>query len=305
MSRIAIVGVGRVGGAVAYALMLGSMAKELLLIDIDVELREAQLRDLADVGYSCNSRTRVRGASYRDAAQCDIIVFTAETMVTRGQTTLDFTYRNISILREVLDATITFKPDAILLIACSPVDLLTTLAQRLSKLPASQVIGTGTFLDSVRLRGMISDQIGVAAKSIDIHVLGVQGESQTVAWSAATIGGMPIDKCISPEVLKRNELERESTEHSLGVARARGTFPMGIGLVVASLCSSILLDKRNIRPVSHWQPDTGCCFSTPVIIGRKGVVGTILFPLSEAEGLEVRQAVEGLKITVNRVDGIN
>jgi L-lactate dehydrogenase len=84
MTRIAVVGVGRVGGAIAYALMLGSMAKELLLIDIDVELREAQIRDLADVGYACNSRTRVRGASYRDAAQCDIIVFTAETMVTRG-----------------------------------------------------------------------------------------------------------------------------------------------------------------------------------------------------------------------------
>ncbi|KAK6850386.1 lactate dehydrogenase [Apiospora arundinis] len=80
---------------------------------------------------------------------------------------------------------------------------------------------------------------------------------------------------------------------------------MGIGSVVASLCSSILLDKRNIRPVSHWQPDIGCCFSTPVIIGRKGVVGTILFPLSEAEELEVRQAVEGLKITVSRVEGIN
>ncbi|KAK8012027.1 protein DnaJ subfamily C member 9 [Apiospora arundinis] len=305
MTRIAVVGVGRVGGAVAYALMLGSMAKELLLIDIDVELREAQIRDLADVGYACNSRTRVRGASYRDAAQCDVIVFTAETMVTRGQTTLDFTYRNISILREVLDATIPFKPDAILLIACSPVDLLTTLAQRLSKLPASQVIGTGTFLDSVRLRGMISDQIGVAAKSIDVHVLGVQGESQTVAWSAATINGMPIDKCVPPKALKRDELKRKSMEHSLGVTRAKGTFPMGTGSVVASLCSSILLDKRSIRPISHWQPDVECCFSTPVIIGREGIVDTILFPLSEAEELEIRQAVERLKITVDRVDGTN
>ena len=126
-----------------------------------------------------------------------------------------------------------------------------------------------------------------------------------MAWSAATIGGMPIGKCISPKVLKREELERESTERSLGVARARGTFPMGIGSVVASLCSSILLDKRTIRPVSHWEPDTGCCFSTPVIIGRNGVVGTMLFPLSEAEEFEVRQAVEELKTTVDRVDGIN
>ncbi|UKZ76933.1 hypothetical protein TrVFT333_004648 [Trichoderma virens FT-333] len=225
-SRIAIVGVGQVGAAAAYALIRSSIATELLLVDINVSLRDGQVRDLSDVAYSCNSRTRVRAANYHEAGQCDIVVITAGSRHNLGETSLEQVYRNISIVKTAVDAMTPFKSDTILLVVSSPVDLLTSLALKLSQLPTSQVLGSGTYLDSVRLRGILADKTEVAAKSIDVFVLGVQGESQVTAWSAATIGGVPIDKCLSNEkTINRAELSNECKNRSQTIVRAKGATP--------------------------------------------------------------------------------
>lgn len=293
--QIAIIGVGQVGGAAAYALILASVAAELLLVDIDIDLRNGQIQDLSDVAYSSNSGTRVRAATYHEAAQCDIVVITAGSKHNIGQTTIDYTSRNISIVRNIIEAMTPFRSDTILLVVANPVDLLTSIAQELSGLPASQVLGSGTFLDSVRLRGLMADRAGVAAKSIDIHVLGVHGDPQVVAWSVATIGGVPIDKSLPPNTLNRAELSDECKNRSRSIVRAKGATPFGIGSIVSSICSSILLDKRNVRPVSHFQPKFGCCFSLPSVIGRKGVASTISVPLDSDEEADMAKSVKELK----------
>ncbi|KAH7131030.1 lactate dehydrogenase/glycoside hydrolase [Dactylonectria macrodidyma] len=299
--QIAIIGVGQVGGAAAYAIILASIAAELLLVDIDIDLRDGQTQDLSDVAYSSNSGTRVRAATYHEAAQCDIVVITAGSKHTIGQTTIDYTSRNISIVRNIIEAMRPFRSDTILLVVANPVDLLTSIAQELSGLPASQVLGSGTFLDSVRLRGLMADQVGVAAKSIDIHVLGVHGDPQVVAWSAATIGGIPIDKSLLPNTLNRAELSDECKNRSRSIVRAKGATPFGIGSIVSSMCSSILLDKRNVRPVSHFQPKFGCCFSLPSVLGRKGVVSTISVSLDSDEEADMAKSVKELKESIDWV----
>ncbi|RYC79367.1 hypothetical protein BFJ63_vAg17747 [Fusarium oxysporum f. sp. narcissi] len=170
-SRVAIIGVGEVGGAVAYSLALNSIASELLLVDLDLNLRNAQIEDLSDVIYSTNSSTRVRPATYREAAQSDLVVIAAASKHTlgkrilafvtglwffQGQTTVDYTSRNTSMIREVMGAMKPFRPDTVLLVVANPVDLLTSIAKDMSGLPPSQVIGTGTTLDTYRLRGMVA-----------------------------------------------------------------------------------------------------------------------------------------------------
>ncbi|KAI5462012.1 lactate dehydrogenase/glycoside hydrolase [Mariannaea sp. PMI_226] len=301
-SKIAIIGAGQVGGAAGYALLLTSIASELLIVDTDTELRNGQVQDLCDVAYSNKSSTRVRAASYREAAQCDIVVITAGSRRTLGQTKIDYTSRNVSIIREVIDEMRPIRSDTILLVVAHPVDLLASLAQELSKLPTSQVIGSGTLLDSVRLRGLLSDHTGIAANSIDVYVLGVHGDAQVVAWSSATIGGAPIEKSLPTKTFfNRVDLENECKDRSQNIVRAKGSIPFGMGSIVCNICSSIILDKGTVRPISHFQPKFGCYFSLPAIIGRKGVVSTVDLPLSSDEEAKVTESAQELSSSIDWV----
>ncbi|KAL5344864.1 hypothetical protein ACLOAV_010261 [Pseudogymnoascus australis] len=300
--RIAIVGVGQVGAAAAYALILGSVASELLLVDVKVDLRDGQVRDLSDVAYSRNSGTRVRAATHHEAGQCDIVVITAGSKYSIGQTRIEHMYRNIATIRSAVKAMKPFRSDTILLVVANPVDLLTSLAQELSGLPTSQVLGSGTFLDSVRLRGLLAAKAGVAANSIDLYVLGVHGDSQVVAWSTATIGGVPIDKSLLPNTFNRAELANECKHRSQSIIQAKGATPFGIGSIVSSICSSILLDKRNVRPISHFQLEFSCCFSLPVVLGRKGIMRTIQMPLNSDENADIAKSAKTLRSIIEQVN---
>ena len=166
ISRIAIVGVGQAGAALAYALILKSVANELVLVDTKPHVREGQVSDLSDAVFSGDSGTRVRSGTYHDAGQCDLIVVTAGSRYGIGETSVQHMYRKVSILRSVVTAMRPIRRDAILLIVANPVDLLTSLAQELSGLPASQVLGSGTVLDSVRLRGLLAENTGVCLLSL-------------------------------------------------------------------------------------------------------------------------------------------
>jgi L-lactate dehydrogenase len=186
ISRIAIIGVGQVGAAAAYAIILHSLASELLLVDIKTQLRNGQVNDLSDVSYSCNSKTRVRAATHQEARHSDIVVITAGSKYSTGkkslrrrlvgrnlnhmrsnshvgETSTQHIYQKVSIIRSIINEMKPFRSDTILLVVANPVDLLTSLAHELSDLPASQVLGSGTFLDSVRIRNLLAETTGVRA----------------------------------------------------------------------------------------------------------------------------------------------
>jgi L-lactate dehydrogenase len=174
------------------------------------------------------------------------------------------------------------RSDTILLLVANPVDALTYFAQQYAGLPKTQVLGSGTFLDSARLRGILANKAEVAASSIDAYVLGEHGESQFVAWSCASIGGVPLDKVCTSK-LDKDAIAEETKNKATSIIENKGVTNYGIGAVAASICKSILFDQRNIRPVSHWQEDLGVCLSLPAVLGRKGVVRTVPMPLSQEE----------------------
>ncbi|KAL2133620.1 hypothetical protein VTI74DRAFT_2022 [Chaetomium olivicolor] len=300
-SRVAIVGVGQVGGAAAYALILSGVASELLLVDVKIEMRDAQVRDLSDVAYGIGGGTRVRAATHSEAGQCDVVVITAGSKYFLGETSIQHMHRNIGVLRSVIGSMTPFRSDAIVLVVSNPVDLLTTLVQELSGLPKFQVFGSGTFLDSVRLRGMLAEKTGVAASSIQLSVLGVHGDAQVAAWSSATINGVPIDQFLPPEQCDHASLADECKQISESIFLAKGATPFGIGSVVASICTSILLDKGDVQPISHFQTEHGCCFSLPVVLGRKGIMRTVQLPLSSDEKAHITRSAERLKETMERI----
>ncbi|CBF70728.1 protein ldhA [Aspergillus nidulans FGSC A4] len=300
-SRIAIVGVGQVGAAAAYALVLGSIADELLLVDTRAAWRDGQVRDLSDAAYASRSKTRVYSATYREASQCDIVVITAGSKYLYGQTSMDYLYRNTSIVRSIINEMKPFRSDTVLLIVANPVDLMTSLAKELSNLPSAQVLGSGTFLDSIRLRGLLADETGLAPNSLDLYVLGTHGDSAVAAWSCAAVGGVPLKDALGLEKRVEESLVEECKHRSQSIVRAKGATTFGIGSIVCSICASVLLDRHNVRPVSHYQPQHGCCFSLPAVLGRKGIVQTFPVPLSAAEQEGIAQSVGALKSTLNRV----
>ncbi|KAF5989572.1 L-lactate dehydrogenase [Fusarium bulbicola] len=246
-SRVAIVGVGEVGGAVAYNL--------ILLVDLDLSVRNAQIEDLSDVTYSTNSSTRVRPATYHEAAQCDLVVITAASKHMLGQTTVDYTSRNTSMIREVMEAMKPFRADTILLIVANPVDLLTSLVKEMSGLPPSQVIGTGTALDTYRLRGMVASRALVSPSAVDAFVVGRHGEEQVVAWSAATIGAAPVDDVRMLNAIDQSRIELICKHRSNQISLGKGSAPFGIASVAANLCRSVILDKHEMYPLArrYWE----------------------------------------------------
>ena len=225
-----------------------------------------------------------------------------------------------------------FRSDAILLVVSNPVDVLTSLAQELSGLPKSQVIGSGTFLDTVRLQRLLANKIGVclnlfqhavsllrrpavvklsktdnhqpfqiATTPINLYVLGEHGDSQLVAWSTASISGVPLDDAVPPDTFNKLELANECKHEGQRIIDAKGAIAFGIGSVVARICSSILFDEREVHPISHFQPEFGCCLSLPAVLGRKGITKTIALPLSEEEK---RELIESGKVVKEMVQGL-
>lgn len=186
-----------------------------------------------------------------------------------------------------------FRSDTILLLVANPVDALTHFAQKYSQLPKPQVLGSGTFLDSARLRGILAAKANVAASSIDAYVLGEHGESQFVAWSAASVGGVPLDQVVGG--LDKRAIANETKNKAANIIENKGVTNYGIGAVAASICKSVLFDQRNIRPVSHWQEDLGVCLSLPAVIGREGVVRTVKMDLSGEEKSALEESAKALR----------
>lgn len=191
------------------------------------------------------------------------------------------------------------KESAILLLIANPVDVLTYFALEYSGLPKQQVIGSGTFLDSARLRGALAAKAGVAASSIDAYVLGEHGESQVVAWSCANVSGVPLSQFPTTKDLDRIAMAAETKDKAAAIINSKGSTEFGIASVTASICKSILFNHRNVRPVSHYQDDLGICISKPAVLSRNGIAGTVELPLNEEENAALKESAEEIKRIIN------
>jgi L-lactate dehydrogenase len=198
------------------------------------------------------------------------------------------------------------SPHTILLLVANPVDILTYFARQLSGLPESQVLGTGTSLDSARLRGILADEAQVAPNSIDAYVLGEHGDSQFVAWSSAAVGATPLELALAESRAEggglTDEFKARVEKHTRGAAaaiiQAKGCTAYGIGAVAASICKYILFDSRTVRPVSFYQPELGCCLSMPAVVGRKGIVRPMPIELDEGERGALESCARGLRAVI-------
>jgi L-lactate dehydrogenase len=297
---VGIVGTGQVGVAAAYALFQRQIASRLVLLDLDRRRAEGEAMDLMH-GQALVGRVSVQAGDYVDLAGCRVVVICAGVGQRPGETRLELLNRNAAVFGQLAGELDRHVPDAVLVVATNPVDILTTVLQRLSSRPPERVIGTGTMLDTSRFRALLGEHYGVNPRSVHAYILGEHGDSEVPIWSSATIGGLNIvGHEINGRPFDARALER-IFERVRGAAydiiERKGYTNTAIGLVIAYLVRVILEDQMSVLPVSVDPAGacgiTGLCLSIPCVIGGNGVEALVPPRLSpeETEGLTASAGV--------------
>jgi len=280
--KIAIIGTGQVGANIAFALLLKNIRAEIILIDKNECLEEGQYLDLRDT--TLFSEASVLRGDLPDASSADIIVVTAGTAQKAGEKRTELTTRNINILRSIKKEIGEIQKSAIVIIVANPVDILTQIASCEWGLPHGQVFGTGTLLDSARLRWHIAEKEGVHPSSVQGYVLGEHGQSEFVACSTVSVASRKCSIDRDMEELVRQEAFR--------IIECKGSTSAGIASCTAEIISSIIGDEKKILPVSvplnGEYGITGISLGVPAVVGKNGAIvqKELLLPDSELKKLQ-------------------
>ena len=290
--KIAIVGAGKVGSTFAFSLMISGLAREIVLIDKNESLAIGECMDL-NHGLSFAHPTKIYPAGFEGCENADIVVITAGANQKPDQTRTDLMQKNAMIFREIIPQIAKYAVNAILLVVTNPVDILTYLTLKLSGFPPGRVIGSGTVLDTARLKYMISDYAKVDPGNIHAYIIGEHGDTELPVWSNATIGGMAVETYCSEYAQLgnvRNELKEifEKVKNSAyEIIRLKGATNYSIAMALVKITRSIVRNENSILPVSTlitgYYGVSDVCISIPSIVNSKGVEQFVKLDLSENE----------------------
>lgn len=289
--KLGIIGTGMVGSAAAYAIAATGVVSSLVLIDHDPAFAAAQAADIADAVPFIGA-VSVRAGGYSDLVGAGIIVIAAGVAQKPGRSRLELLGRNASIFANVVAEIMEVAPDAILLVATNPVDIMTAVTTKLSGIDPARVIGSGTILDTARFRMNLSRQLGVSAQSVHAHVVGEHGDSEVLIWSSADCGAMTLEAFARQRGCPLTEafcakIDGEVRHAAQTIIAGKGATWFGIGAALARIVRVMALDQHEVLTVSSMTPEVAgvrdVCLSLPRIIGARGVEETLLPSMSQAE----------------------
>ncbi|MCX6784761.1 MAG: L-lactate dehydrogenase [Candidatus Komeilibacteria bacterium] len=271
-ARIAIIGAGLVGSTIAFAVMLKGLAAELILIDVNEAREEGEVMDLGDGLINGQIGNICRG-DLADCQNVDLVIITAGLGQKVGESRLDLITKNKAILENIIAGMGKLRPDTVVLVIANPVDVLTQLAVQLIDLPHGQVFGSGTALDTARLRHNIAKKLGVNVANVQGYVLGEHGDSEFVAWETVTVSGAPIAGLLSAG--EQKEIEDKTRSAAYDIIQRKSATYYGIAAVASEIIAAILQNKELIMPVST-EPGSayglsGVSLGVPAILGRRGI----------------------------------
>lgn len=289
--KCAIIGCGQVGASVAFTLVQSGLFSELVLIDINRQKAEGEAMDLMH-GVPFASPVTVYAADYDALVGCGVIILAAGANQKPDETRLDLVHKNTAIFHEMIPQITFYNQDAVLLVVTNPVDVLTYVTLQESGFPESRVIGTGTVLDTARLKQLVGDHLGVDSRSVHAFIIGEHGDSELAVWSSANISGVDLDdfcalsgKSETQETLHR--LYEEVRDSAYEVIKRKGATYYGIAMAVLRIVRAIIRDEHSVLPVScyvqgHYGIDD-LCVGVPAIIGERGIECVLDIPLSGKE----------------------
>ena len=300
-TKLAVIGAGAVGSTLAFAAAQRGVAREIVLEDIAKERVEAEVLDMQH-GSSFYPTVSIDGSDDPEICRdADMVVITAGPRQKPGQSRLELVGATVNILKAIMPNLVKVAPNAIYMLITNPVDIATHVAQKLTGLPENQVFGSGTNLDSARLRFLIAQQTGVN------YIAGEHGDSEVPLWESATIGGVPMcDWTPLPghdplDAAKREEIHQEVKNAAYKIINGKGATNYAIGMSGVDIIEAVLHDTNRILPVSSMLKDfhgiSDICMSVPTLLNRQGVNNTINTPVSDKELAALKRSAETLKET--------
>ncbi len=309
LHKIGIIGCGMVGSTTAFALMESEIFTDIVLVDVNRDRAVGEAMDLSH----CLPFTRpidIRAGGYEDLKDCGIIIITAGVAQKPDETRMDCLKRNADVFRSIVPQITKFNRDAFLLVVSNPVDVLSYVAYKLSGFPSSRVFGSGTVLDSARLKYIIGNRLGVDPRSVHAFVVGEHGDSELVVWSSANVGGVMLKDYLNVRGTPTSEKTRRDVEFDVvnsayAIIERKGATYYGIAAAVRRICESIVRDEHSILPVStlckdHFGIDE-LYISVPALVGSGGVEHILDIKLDKKELAALDKSAAALKAALKEI----
>jgi L-lactate dehydrogenase len=299
--KVGIVGSGQVGATAGYALVMQGVGREIILVDKNTARAAAEADDLRHAVPFAHP-LEIQSGGYEDLVGCRVVVLCAGVGQKPGETRLQLLQRNSQVFQEVVPQVLQHAPDAVLVVATNPVDVMTHLASRFASdcgVPPGRVLGSGTTLDTARFRSLLGGYCGVDSHHIHAYVIGEHGDSEVLTWSLATIGGMPLVEFARMRKIDRPDAVRKDIDDRVRGAAytiigGKGATYYGIGSALARIVDVILHDQRSVMTVCTPTEDVAgipnVTVSLPRLVGGTGVLETFPLPLSGEETTQLRHS---------------
>ncbi len=312
MNKITVIGSGSVGSTIAYTLTVMGIASEIVMIDINQEKALGEALDIRQGVPFCNPATIYAG-SYEDAKNSDIVIITSGVARKPGQSRLDLAQTNVNMLKIVTKDIVKQAPDAIYIIVSNPVDVLTYVFHKISGIPEERIIGSGTILDTARLRSRVAEYYEVNQKNVHAYVLGEHGDSSFVPWSIANISNVPIEDYRNALVnsteypeFDREEVENYVRKSGARVIQRKGATFYAVSISVCHICKCLLSGIDTTMTVStmlHGEYGIeDICLSLLNVVGHKGAHSKVLVPLNDEEIKALHHSADCLKEIINNIE---
>ncbi|MCR1919695.1 L-lactate dehydrogenase [Frisingicoccus caecimuris] len=310
LRKVAMIGCGFVGSASAFALMQSGLFSEMVLIDADMDRADGEAMDIRH-GLPFERPMKIYAGDYDDIVDAAIIIITAGANQKPDETRLDLVHKNVAILRNIIPEISKRGCQGILLIVSNPVDILTYAALKISGFPENRVIGSGTVLDTSRLKYEIGEYLGVDSRSVHAFIIGEHGDSEIAAWSSANVSGVPLRNFY--EMRGRHKYEKaaeriaDTVKNSAYeiIAKKKATY-YGIAMSVRRICEAIVRDEKSILPISsRMHGEYGIddvVLSMPAIVGKDGLESLVPIDLDEKEQRNLKESADTLKEVLADID---
>jgi len=300
-TRIVVIGVGAVGSTTAYTLLLRSRMDELVLIDSN---KAKAIGDALDMnhGLPLLGKAKVWAGNYEDCGEADIIIITAGVSQKPGESRIDLLKRNVTIFESITDEVLKYNKDGILLIASNPVDIMSYFTWKKSGWPVQRVIGSGTLLDSSRLRYLIGNKLNIDSRSVHAHIIGEHGDSELAIWSLANIAGSEIS--LSDE--EKQEIFVNTRDAAYKIIEAKGATYYAIALALDRICTAILKNEASVLNVStlltNYHGISDVYLGVPCVVDRNGVREILTLQVTDNERSSLHKSADKLKGLIKSIE---
>ena len=299
-NKVVIIGCGNVGMSYAYALFnQRTYVNELVLIDINTKKVEGEVMDLNHCLAYSPSKINIKLGDYSDCKDAKIVVIAAGANQNPGETRMDLINKNSKIFKGIVEGVMNSGFNGIFLVATNPLDVMTYLTYKYSELPHNKVLGTGTTLDTARLKYLISDKVGVSPKDIHAYVMGEHGDSEFVPWSNANIALKHINYYLTEE--EKVKIENDVRNSAYEIINRKGATYYGIGMCLVRITNAILGDENVILSVSAYDKENDIYISTPAIVNNSGVKEKIFVPFNQEETEKIKNSINVIKEAINKI----